>query len=185
MAAGLSSRFGENKLLAEFGGVTLIERALDCVPDGRVSRVCVVCSDEQVRSLALRRGFDTVWNDAPGLGASLSLQLGLNSVGNVDGAMFMVCDQPQLTRSSVERLLELFAARPGCIAALSSGGRRGNPCIFPAELFDELRALRGDVGGSAVISRHADRLATLEVSSQELRDVDSREDLDREICARY
>ena len=42
MAAGSASRFGENKLVADLYGKTLISRALDAVPSEKLEAVCVV-----------------------------------------------------------------------------------------------------------------------------------------------
>ena len=53
------------------------------------------------------------------------------------------------------------------------GGRRGNPCLFPARFFPELLALTGDCGGSRVIRQHEDELMLLEVDARELADVDT------------
>ena len=63
--------------------------------------------------------------------------------------------------------------QPEKIAALSHGGVRGNPCLFPARFFPELLALTEDHGGSSVIRRHQEDLALLEVDARELYDVDT------------
>lgn len=178
MAAGRASRFGENKLLAVLDGKTLVERALDAVPDGRFERVCVVSQGGEIASLAEKYGFISVINDRPELGASRTVALGLDTLGGVDGAMFLVSDQPMLGRESVSRLLDLFESDPARIAALASKGVRGNPCVFPSRFFAELRALEGDRGGSAVIKNHPEALVTLEVPREELMDVDYKRDLE-------
>lgn len=177
MAAGLAERFGGNKLLAVLDGKTLIQRALDCVPDGRFRRVCVVSQGGEIARLAGERGFVSVINSRPELGASRSIALGLGALGQADAAMFMVCDQPLLRRESVSALLELYLQHPEHIAALESGGVRGNPCIFPRRFFPELLALTGDRGGRAVIQQHPDELELLSVSGEELFDIDHRSDL--------
>ena len=40
MAAGNAERFGENKLAAVVDGKTMVERALDAVPEEKLSAVC-------------------------------------------------------------------------------------------------------------------------------------------------
>ena len=93
------------------------------------------------------------------------------------GALFLVADQPLLRRESVDALVTLWLEKPDGIAALGHGGVRGNPCLFPARLFPELRALQGDRGGAAVIRRHEDLLTLLEVDPRELQDADTPEAL--------
>ncbi len=179
MAAGNSKRFGGNKLLALYEGVPLVERAMEAVPDREFCAVAVVSQYPEILTMAKRRGFIPVLNSAPEEGVSLTIRRGLDAIGQVDGAMFMVADQPLLTKSSVQAQIEFFRREPASIAAMAYGKRRGNPVIFPKDTFVELRELRGDVGGSMVICAHQDRLRLYQVENQlELFDADSAEELD-------
>ena len=76
LAAGNSFRFGDNKLLARYGGKALIEWVLDAVPAERLGPVCVVTQYPAVAALAEARGFSAVWNREPELGISHSVALG-------------------------------------------------------------------------------------------------------------
>ena len=66
-----------------------------------------------------------------------------------------------------------YVSHPDRLVGVAHGGVRGNPCIFPARFFPELRQLLGDQGGGAVIRRHLDELLLLEVPAWELADVDT------------
>ena len=169
MAAGLSRRFGGGKLQAEFEGRALLRRALESVPAEEYCAVAVVTRDAAGDALAEAFGFRPVRNPAPELGVSGTIRLGLEALGNCDAALFQVADQPLLRRETVRAELEFFRARPDCIAALSHGGVRGNPCVF--------LALEGDRGGSAVIKSHPDALRLFEAPARELLDVDTPEAL--------
>lgn len=178
MAAGNAARFGENKLAAAVNGKTLIERALDAVPADRLAAVCVVTQYGGTETEALRRGFRCVRNDRPEEGVSRTVRLGTEALAGDCGAiLYMVADQPLLRRESVAALVDFCRAHPGRIVAAAHGGRRGNPCVFPAKYFPELCALTGDVGGSAVIRSHADELLLFEIGEEELADVDTKEAL--------
>lgn len=178
MAAGNADRFGGGKLAAVFRGKTLLERALEAVPADRLTAVCVVVRDDTGEAAARRIGFDAVRNSYPERGAAYSVRLGTEALKEKCGAiLFQAADQPLLRRETVADLIDLYLENPDSIAALAHDGVRGNPCIFPAEFFPELCALTGDVGGSAVIRRHPDRLLLLEADTEELADVDTREDL--------
>ena len=178
MASGGATRFGDNKLVLELDGRSLIRRALEAVPEAMFRTVAVVSPYGAVLALAREFGFLPVVNDAPGLGVSHTIALGLEALGEVDGALFLVSDQPLLRRESVERLVRLWRERPERIAALGHGGVRGNPCLFPARYFPELRALTGDRGGNGVIRRHEEALVLLEVPAEELTDVDTPQALE-------
>lgn len=178
MAAGLAARFGENKLLARIDGRSLLDRALRAAPAALFARAVAVVSDEAVRAAVLDAAYEAVRNPAPSRGQGSTVALGIRAMHGMDAAMFCVADQPFLTRTDVERLLAAYV--PGTICALSQGGKRGNPVIFPAALFAELAALGPEQTGRAVIARHPDRLFLVETDNpRALADVDTREDLAR------
>ena len=105
MAAGLSSRYGANKLLERLEGRSLIERTLEAVPLEAFSAAAVVAWHPEILGLAERRGFLAVENDRPQDGASRTVRLGLEAVGRCDGALFLVADQPRLRRGSILAVL--------------------------------------------------------------------------------
>lgn len=178
MAAGNASRFGENKLLADFMGKPLIEHALKAIPKGAFKKVVVVSQYPSVLELAEKYGFEPILNDDPGAGISRTIGLGLDALGEVDAAMFMVADQPCLRQETVHGQVEFYQARPGHIVAMGYGKRRGNPAVFPRAFFGELRGLSNEDGGSHVICAHEDALLLYQVDQDlELRDIDSKQEL--------
>ena len=179
MAAGNARRFGRNKLEESVGGVRIIRRALEAVPRGELVRVVVVSQYAEIEALAAEYGFLAVHNGDPGAGLSHTVALGLAALADCDAVLFQVADQPLLRRESVGRLIALWREHPEKIAAVSGGGRRGNPCLFPARFFPELMALTGDCGGRSVILAHEDDLLLLEVPSSQLIDIDTPEQLEK------
>lgn len=178
LAAGSSVRFGENKLLAEISGKTMIKRAFESIPAEKLCDVVVVTQYESIVALAEDYGFQPVVNRHPERGQSHSVMLGTTALKDrCDGILFQVADQPWLKRESVSKLLDVFRGHPDSIVGMSSGGKRGNPCVFPKTVFDELCRLSGNSGGRAVIERHKDRLILFEVDETELTDVDTPQDI--------
>lgn len=133
LAAGNARRFGSNKLTAQLDGISLIRRAMDAVPGGLVT--VVVSQYPEILALAGEYGFAAIYNDAPELGLSRSIRLGLTPLLDCDGVLFSVADQPWLKRESAEALTALWAQKPSKIAAMAHSGVRGNPCLFPARLY--------------------------------------------------
>lgn len=177
MAAGQGRRFGGGKLTADLEGRSLIRRTLEAVPRELFSAAAVVAGGGAVLELASSLGFLPVENERPELGLSRTVRLGLEALGECQGALFWPGDQPLVRRETVLALTERWRRDPETIAALGCRGVRGSPCIFPARLFPELLALTGDRGGSAVIRRHRELLVLVEAEEEELWDVDTREDL--------
>ena len=173
MAAGNARRFGENKLAAELDGRSLIRRALEAVPGEAFDSVVVVTQYPEIADLAQEFHFTAIQNEHPDFGISHTIRLGLSQLQDCDGVLFLVSDQPLLRQESVAELVRLWQKQPDKIAALSHGGVRGNPCLFPAPFFPELMNLREDKGGNTVIRRHEDCLVLLEVDPRELTDVDT------------
>lgn len=174
MAAGNAARFGENKLAAVVNGKSLIHRALETVPTERVTETVVVTQYRAVEQLALQFGFTVLQNAHPDWGISHTIRLGTEFLRDrCDALLYLVSDQPMLTRASVAAAIDRYREVPDRIVALAHGGVRGNPCIFPARFFPELMALQEDHGGNTVIRRHESDLVLVEVPSVELEDVDT------------
>lgn len=177
MAAGNARRYGDNKLAAQLRGRSLILRALEAVPTEAINSAVVVTQYPEIMRLAGEFHFAAVYNEHPDYGISHTIELGLTGLRDCDGVMFLVSDQPLLRRKSVAALARLWKSHPDSIAALSHGGVRGNPCVFPARFYPELLELTEDRGGNAVIRRHEEDLVLLEVDAREVTDVDTPEAL--------
>lgn len=199
LAAGLSSRYGGNKLLEErvsegtqkkttesalkqdaelstgkpLYEITLgkLTRFADCI------RVVVTRFDE-IEAAAKERGMVVVENDAPELGISHSLHLGLLACLEhkpcLRGVLFMVCDQPYLRAETIERMLEEGLSHPQAIVCASHDGRRGNPVLWDSCYMSDLLSLTGDVGGRQIIKKYPEMVRLVECGEKELQDVDIR-----------
>lgn len=175
MASGSSRRFGRNKLLADLEGMPVFMHVFDALPQELFSRIVVVSGCAQVLEEGRRRGFVPVLNDDPDAGPARTIRLGLSAIGMPDACMFCVCDQPAVQRSSLQRLVAGYTQG---VRALSFDGNRGNPVVFPQQLFGELSCLETGSGGSAVLQRHAQLLELCECSCRrELLDVDTPQEL--------
>lgn len=180
MAAGDAKRFGENKLNRKLGGKTLIDAAFDTIPSEKLHKVAVVSQYNEVLNKADVANFVGVKNKHPDFGISHTIKLGLDAVDYCDAVMFMVSDQPLLTKESVGKLIDCYISNPGYIVALGYNSTRGNPCIFPREFYPKLRELSEDHGGSSIIRLHEDRLIVLQANHpDELSDIDTQLDLQR------
>ena len=179
LAAGNAARFGSNKLLAELGGIPVIRRVLSAVPERLRENSVIVTQYEKIAGEAARFGIGSVFNSAPGEGINRSIRLGAERLSSCDALLFLVADQPFIRENTLLRLASEAENAPGLICCAASGGRRANPCLFPKEFFPELLSLKGDVGGSAVIRAHPDRIRLVEVPEDELWDCDRPEDLEK------
>ena len=179
LAAGLSRRYGGNKLLEEcVSEAPLYEVTLD-----KLSRfsdcICVVVTRfDEIEAAAKQRGMVVVRNGVPELGISHSLHLGLLACLErnpyLRGVLFMVCDQPYLRAETMERMLEEGLAHPQAIVCASHEGRRGNPVLWDTCYMSDLLSLTGDVGGRQIIKKYQENVRLVECGEKELQDVDIR-----------
>jgi len=178
LAAGLSSRMGHNKLVADIGGKPLVRRVADAALVSGARPVIVVTGSEaesvdqaldglpitMVRNLDFRKGLST------------SLMSGINAVpDDCDGAVVMLGDMPDVTAHTIDRLIAAFDPeedRAICVA--TRDGKRGNPVLWSREFFADIRKLEGDVGAKGLIGENADIVCEVEMADDgPLLDIDT------------
>jgi molybdenum cofactor cytidylyltransferase len=169
LAAGLSRRMGAaNKLLLELEGAPLIARCVDAVLGSTARPVVVVTGHEapRVRAALAGRAVRFAHNAEPEQGLAASLRVGLAALGDeLAGAVVCLGDMPWVRADHVEALLAAFAASAGrAICVPTFGAQRGNPVLWPARYFAEIRAQTGDRGARSLLAAHADQVCYVPVS---------------------
>ncbi|QIN80479.1 NTP transferase domain-containing protein [Rubrobacter marinus] len=133
LAAGAGSRFGGGKLLAPFGGRTLIETTLDGLRGAPVDETIVVVGSEgeRLRSLSDAYGVRVVENPGWAEGMSTSVRAGLGACSSGSrAAVVALADQPLVgagrwgVSSRPSRAGHAWRWRP---TAGSSATRRSSP----------------------------------------------------------
>ena len=176
MASGLGKRFGSNKLMADFHGKPMIQRALDAT-NGLFSKRVVVTRHESVAALCREQDLDVVLHSLPH--RSDTVRLGLEALGDLDCCMFMPGDQPLLRRETVAALLDHWKQHPDAMVRPIHEDTEGSPVLFPAWAFPELKQLPEGKGGGVVIKNHPHSLCRVSVADPfELADADTPETLE-------
>lgn len=180
-AAGLSKRFGEDKLAYPIDGTPMGIRCLELYAQVPFAHRILVTTKERVylQEAGERLGYEVLLNPSPEAGMSGSVVLGTEAALNrtPDGILYAVGDQPYLREETVSALLKAFEEEPHCIWALGKKGKSGKPSVFSKTCFDELLRLTGDRGGRPVMQAHPDLLRLLETEERELLDLDIREEI--------
>ena len=198
LAAGAGVRFGGNKLHTLADGEPMYEKMLHNVQAFSSFPAYIVTGDEKIAEEAKKRGITPVRNDRPEEGISLSLKLGLGAAtgstgdgGDISvrsdfssrvkeqlrGVLFSVCDQPNLTVSTMQQIFRTAVLHPGSIVCAGHDGKAGNPVLCANRYFPELMELSGDVGGRQLMDRYRENVRVVETDERELNDVDRREDI--------
>lgn len=175
MASGFSKRMGENKLLMDFNGKTIIENTFEALKKCDFKEVIVVSQYEEVLKIANKYQFKFVLNDNAQIGQSESIKLGIRNSGKCDGYMFFVGDQPLINNDDLKELINEFERKKEYIVIPRYDNKTGNPVIFPTCLKNNLLSLKNDEKGKKVINEY-DKIKYVNVSKYTLLDVDTKLD---------
>ncbi|MFG6500346.1 NTP transferase domain-containing protein [Sulfitobacter sp. 1A13191] len=180
LAAGASTRMrGRDKLMEDIGGEPLLRR------QARLARgigpVTVALPPAPHPRYTALSGLDItplpVPEAAEGMGASLRRAFAALPL-DTPAAMVLLADMPALEASDLARLAAAVDLTGETLIwrATTEGGKPGHPVVFAAALFDQLKQLRGDDGGRAVVRAAADRMQLVPLPGQRARrDLDTPE----------
>ena len=182
MASGISRRFGENKLLADFQGQTLIERVLKLTDGELFARRIVVTRTEEVAQICQNSDIEVILHDCSGRGDAV--RIGMEQMTDrkdrLDGCIFIPCDQPLLQRKSLVRMMEKFSECSCGMIRLGYEEKCGAPVLFSKEYFQELMELPSEKGGSFIIKKYPEQVKIVQADCEyELSDMDTSEDYRR------
>ena len=189
LAAGRSTRMGPvNKLLALLGGRAMVRAVVDELAGSSVRPVVAVTGHEaeRVEEALAGAGVHLVHNPEYRQGLSGSIRAGLAALPeSAEAAVICHGDMPLVTSAHVDRLVAAFDPAEGreiCVPVFE--GKRGNPVLFARRFFDEIAAVRGDVGARHLIGEYEEYVCEVAMGDRAvLVDVDSPQAL-REIGGR-
>ncbi|MDE3100990.1 MAG: nucleotidyltransferase family protein [Chloroflexota bacterium] len=182
LAAGTSSRFGGEKLLAPLDGRPILQHVLDAANASTLDEIVVVVGHSAPRVLAgVRLGrARAVANPEFARGQSTSLRAGLAAVADADAAVVLLGDQPRIHAALLEALVARQRATGAAAVVSSWHGRRSPPALLGRALWPHLATVTGDVGARELLAGRDD-VAVVEVTAAlgSLEDVDSSDDIAR------
>ncbi|HWC76424.1 MAG TPA: molybdenum cofactor cytidylyltransferase [Blastocatellia bacterium] len=183
LAAGESRRMGELKQLLPFRGKTFVECCVDNLLASRVDEVVVVTGyrHREVGGAVANRPVRVVYNEDYEFGMSTSIKRGVASVSSeADACLIALVDQPQISSSTIDRLIEVYEDRHPLIVVPASNGKRGHPIILNLSLRREIEAMDVTQGLRQVVHAHPREVLQVELATEEvLFDCDYPEDYRR------
>lgn len=181
LAAGRSTRFGGDKLLAPLRGQPVLFWSAAALAAEVDALYVVVPGGDEARVAALA-GIPAVivehaQRDA-GMGSSIATGVAALP-SQTDAVVIALGDQPSLVPAVVARICERWRAGEVTAVVPSYRDGRGPPVLFGRASFDALRALTGDAGARAVLDALGDAVAEVPVSEVAPLDVDTPDALRR------
>ena len=179
LAAGRSTRMGPvNKLLAPFGGRVMVRAVVEQLEGSCVRPIVVVTGHEadRIGEALAGTGVRLVHNPAYREGLSGSIRAGLTALPeSAEAAIICLGDMPLIASRHVEKLVAAFDPAEGreiCVPVFE--GKRGNPVLFARRFFEEMAAIRGDVGARHLIGEYEEYVCEVAMDDRAvLVDVDS------------
>jgi molybdenum cofactor cytidylyltransferase len=188
LAAGLSSRMGQPKLLLPWGGTTVLGQVVSTFAAAGLEEILVVTGGarEQVERLVveLRRDFPvrSVFNSNFTQGEMLSsIQAGLAALDSQTwAALIGLGDQPQVRQQTVQRICETFLQTRAPLVIPSFQNRRGHPWLAASLLWPKIQALPFSANPRQFLNAHADQVEYVSADQSILEDLDTPEDYARQ-----
>lgn len=184
LAAGSSSRMGQPKQLLRWGNQSLIEHQMETLKiAGNPFGVVLGANSEAILPVIEKFGVDIFinpnWKNGMGNSVAFGIHQLLQKFPGAEGALITLVDQPLITSSYIEKILEIF--HPGeqqIIVSKSSSGWRGVPVLFDKIYFEKLQKLDGEKGAKILIQQYKNSIIEIECGEM-LQDLDTPESYQR------
>jgi molybdenum cofactor cytidylyltransferase len=182
LAAGTSSRMGNNKLLFELNGESVLRGAARRALAGGLSPLFVVLGHQEEEA---RRELDglpcrIVVNPSYEQGINSSLKAGVAALpADTQAAMVMLADMPFVTAEMIAGLIDRYRSSEAPLVISDYEGVNAPPMLYDRVLFGELQAMTGEGCGRQVVKQHRHEAEVLPWPATALADLDVPEDYER------
>jgi molybdenum cofactor cytidylyltransferase len=191
LAAGSSTRFGSNKLLARWRGRPLLSHVIAGITTlrdrGVVSGATAVVrdGDEPSADLLRQAGVRVIWNEHADRGMAGSLQLGLRALTVLapqpDAALIFLADQPSAPVEAAEEVVRAWQLGGSAVVRpryAHSPDQPGHPVLLDRDAWGLAESLTGDQGLGRRLSQAPGMVVHVDVDGTN-PDVDTPDDLAR------
>lgn len=183
LAAGSSSRMGEDKLLLELDGESLLRRAVRMAITAGLSPVVVVVGPGggRIGEVLAGQACSVVVNPDPRRGQGSSLAVGIAALPpGTGGAVVILPDMPRVTDGMIAALMTRWRETGAPLVLSEYAGTLAPPVLYDRSMLRELAELAcaaGDQPGKSLASRHRSEAEVVCWPVEALADVDTPLDL--------
>jgi molybdenum cofactor cytidylyltransferase len=142
MAAGLSKRMGNPKMVLPWGKQTVIEKVITTLLSSGIKEVVVVTggASDEIKAVVSGQPVQVVFNPDYADGIMLnSLRVGLKALDqSLDASLIALGDNPQIEQVIVEKIVYEYKNTQSRIIVPSYDMRRGHPWLVDKSLWQTL-----------------------------------------------
>jgi molybdenum cofactor cytidylyltransferase len=185
LAAGMSKRMGQPKLLLPWEGTTVLGKVIKTFKQAGIEYILVVTGGDRelvetnLTELATQFPTRSVFNPEFAQAEMLSsLQRGLAALpSEAEAALIGLGDQPQVQARTVRRVCAAFVKSGAPLVVPSYQLRRGHPWLVARSLWGELIKLPPSQSPRSFLQRHASDIYYVNIDTPSiLEDLDTPED---------
>lgn len=173
LAAGLSSRMGEYKLLLDICGKRMVDWSIDSMLEAGAQQVVVVCGHKKE---VLKKHIWKQYREQKGLPVETidnlnykngkmfdSVKTGLPLLKKMDAVYLLPADMPAVSQETFHRLREEMEQTKKTIIMPVMAGFRKHPPLFSTILMDEILSYQGGDGLRGFWKKKEDLIREVEV----------------------
>jgi molybdenum cofactor cytidylyltransferase len=184
LAAGLSKRMGQPKMLLPWGKTTVLRQVVTTFAACGVDEIVVITGgvrvlvEIEVTHLAESLPVRAIFNAQYEAGEMMSsIRVGLAGLSpEVESALIGLGDQPQLSLESARKVVEAGKMRGPRLIIPSHNMRRGHPWLVRRELWAELSEANT---ARDFLNAHASEILYVKCDDTVLKDLDTPEDYEK------
>ncbi|MCL4344447.1 MAG: nucleotidyltransferase family protein [Nitrososphaerota archaeon] len=180
LAAGESTRFGENKLIYRINGIPIIRRVTTeaLLPNVRVM-VVIGHDPNKIREALEGINVNYIYNPDYKKGMSQSIIAGVKLSNSDKGILILPGDMAYIKSHIIEQVIEAHMRTGANIVIPTYNGRGGHPILFDVKLKNELLFIKEETRGlKEIVQRHENEAYKIEVGTPTIvHDVDIKGDL--------
>lgn len=156
LAAGFSSRMGQDKALLPLGEMTALELLVCSYQQAGVAQIIVVAGSNHAAVAQLSLKVELLENPAPADGMFSSIRLGVARLDPEVAAFFVQpVDTPLVKPETLHRMLNHLQQQDSCCVIPCCDARRGHPPLLRAVLIAAILGHDGNDGLRGLLSQSA------------------------------
>ncbi len=184
LAAGLSTRMGQPKMVLPWGKVTIIEKVVTTLREAGIEKIVVITGGAHQEVLKALNGYyvTIIFNPQYHNGEMLnSLQAGLRALPpDVRGALIVLGDQPFIQKETIETVVRAFLETSSQLVIPSFQMRRGHPWLIARQLWQEVLEIKPPETLRSFLQANHEKITYVVVDTPTIIwDIDTPEDYEK------